>query len=246
MSVTSFLRSHLAMLSRRSCVLIAILWLGPFDAVAQTAATVPDTMAQRTLACAACHGKEGRATREGYFPRIAGKPAGYIYNQLVNFREGRRRYQSMTYLVSHLSDDYLKEISLYFSSLHLPYPPEQPAAVSRETLAHGRSLVMQGDPARQIPACTRCHGDKLTGVQPSIPGLLGLPRDYLNSQFGAWRSGTRKAAAPDCMADITHKLTAEDISALSAWLASQPVPADMRPLTAKLAKLPLRCGSFDE
>ena len=227
-------------------VLAVLLGLVLINAQAQTAAAVPDTIAQRTLVCAACHGKEGRATREGYFPRIAGKPAGYIYNQLVNFRDGRRRSQHMTYLVSHLSDDYLKEISLYFSSLHLPYPPEQPATVSHETLERGRVLVMNGDPARQIPACTRCHGSKLTGVQPSIPGLLGLPRDYLNGQFGAWRSGIRKAAAPDCMADIAHKLNVDDISALSAWLAAQPVPADMRPLAAKPAKLPLRCGSFEE
>ena len=56
---------------------------------------VPDTIPERTRPCTACHGKEGRATREGYFPRIAGKPAGYLYNQLVNFREGRRANPAM-------------------------------------------------------------------------------------------------------------------------------------------------------
>jgi cytochrome c553 len=57
---------------------------------ARAAPAFVDTIAQRSLACAACHGKEGRATSEGYFPRIAGKPAGYLYNQLRNFHEGRR------------------------------------------------------------------------------------------------------------------------------------------------------------
>src|SRR5262245_1422789 len=70
----------------------------------------PDTMAQRTRACTACHGKQGRATREGFFPRIAGKPAGYLYSQLVNFRDGRRQNPAMVYLVQHLSDRYLQEI----------------------------------------------------------------------------------------------------------------------------------------
>lgn len=51
---------------------------------------VPDTIAERVQACTVCHGKQGRATNEGYFPRIAGKPAGYLFNQLVNFRDGRR------------------------------------------------------------------------------------------------------------------------------------------------------------
>jgi cytochrome c553 len=31
-----------------------------------------DTMAERTRACTACHGEQGRATPAGYFPRIAG------------------------------------------------------------------------------------------------------------------------------------------------------------------------------
>ena len=34
-----------------------------------------DTMAQRTLACTACHGEQGRAGPDGYYPRLAGKPA---------------------------------------------------------------------------------------------------------------------------------------------------------------------------
>jgi cytochrome c553 len=79
---------------------------GYADAATQQA-KVPDTIAQRVVACTTCHGKEGRATNEGYFPRIAGKPAGYLYNQLVNFRDGRRDYPLMTYLVEHLTDSYL-------------------------------------------------------------------------------------------------------------------------------------------
>ena len=49
-----------------------------------------DTNAQRMQACTACHGKEGVATNQGYFLRIACKPAGYLFNQMLNFREGRR------------------------------------------------------------------------------------------------------------------------------------------------------------
>ena len=49
-----------------------------------------DTNAQRMQACTACHGKEGVATNQGYFLRIACKPAGYLFNRMLNFREGRR------------------------------------------------------------------------------------------------------------------------------------------------------------
>src|SRR6188768_4281077 len=74
-----------------------------------------DSMAQRTLACTSCHGKEGRAGPDGYYPRIAGKPAGYLYNQLLNFREGRRHYGLMAGLLETLSDDYLAEIARHFA-----------------------------------------------------------------------------------------------------------------------------------
>ncbi len=212
---------------------------------AQTPNTVvvEDTMAQRVAACAACHGKEGRATRDGYFPRIAGKPAAYLYNQLLNFRDGRRRYPAMNYMVANQSDAYLREIAEYFASLQLPYPAAQPANLGAVALERGRALVVQGDKARDIPACASCHGEQLTGRLPAIPSLVGLSRDYLNSQFGAWRSGTRHAAAPDCMAEISRKLTPDDIAALSAWLASRPVPENMHAQPPKAAGLPMRCGS---
>ena len=93
-------------------------------ATASTAATVPaSSMALRVLACTACHGKEGRATPDGYFPRIAGKPAGYLANQLLNFRDGRRSYPQMGYLIEHLTDDYLREMAAHFAALDVPYPP---------------------------------------------------------------------------------------------------------------------------
>ena len=76
--------------------------------VAAAAAPFEDSMAQRTLACTACHGDQGRAGPDGYYPRIAGKPAGYLYNQLLNFREGRRHYALMTGLLDPLSNAYLK------------------------------------------------------------------------------------------------------------------------------------------
>ena len=216
----------------------------PATASAPAAApTVPAaSMASRVLACTACHGKEGRATQEGYFPRIAGKPAGYLANQLLNFREGRRSYPQMTYLIEHLTDDYLREMAAHFAALDLPYPPPPAPQAPPAVLERGRALVHQGDAARRIPACVACHGSAMTGVAPSIPGLLGLPRDYLNSQLGAWKTGQRRAHAPDCMADVARQLTPDDVSAVSAWLAAQPVPGGGKPATTLPAAMPARCG----
>src|SRR4029450_6090902 len=73
-----------------------------------------DTMEQRMLACAGCHGKQGEGSRQNEdYPRIAGKPAEYLYRQLVNFRNGRRTYPQMVYFSRHLSDEYLLEVATY-------------------------------------------------------------------------------------------------------------------------------------
>ena len=213
-------------------------------AAACACAQVPDTIADRVRACTACHGKEGRATSDGYYPRIAGKPAGYLYNQLVNFRDGRRRNPMMTYLVSNLPDAYLREIAAHFANLHPPYAPPATLAVAPAVIERGRALATRGDKARDIPACNSCHGDALMGVAPAVPALLGLPRDYIDSQFGAWRIGARTAATPDCMSEITRRMNADDVSAVAAYLASKEVPANAVPAAAMKSKPPLDCGSF--
>ena len=213
-------------------------------AAASLAEPVPDTLAQRTLACTGCHGKQGRATPDGYYPRLAGKPAGCLHHQLLNFRDGRRDYGLMSELVAPLSAAYLKELAGYFASLDLPYPPPQPATLPAPELARAEQLILQGDAGRQLPACTACHGERLTGTQPAVPGLLGLSRDYLNGQLGAWCSGQRRAHAPDCMARIAKTLTDADIHALTQYLAAQPMPADPHPADALAAPAPMRCGGL--
>ena len=214
---------------------------------AQAAAAFEDSIAQRTLACTACHGPQGRAAPDGYYPRLAGKPAGYLYNQLLNFRDGRRQYGLMTQLLAPLSDAYLLEIAQYFSQLEVPYPAPLRSAASSGLLQRGEQLVLQGDKVGQTPACVQCHGLALTGVAPDIPGLLGLPRDYLNAQLGAWKTGQRRAHAPDCMQEVVARLSSEDINAVASWLAAQALPANTHPATALPALAAgasaIRCGS---
>ena len=203
----------------------------------------PDTMAARVAACTACHGAQGRAGADGYYPRLAGKPQDYLYHQLLNFRDGRRQYRPMTHLLTGLPDDYLREMAAYFSGQHVPYPAPVRADVSAATLEAGRKLARDGDAARGLPACASCHGAALGGMLPAIPGLLGLPRDYIGAQIGSWKNGLRRAAAPDCMADISNKLTPTDIGALAAWLSSQPVVEPYAPDAAGSVRLPPECGS---
>ncbi|MFD4835967.1 c-type cytochrome [Achromobacter sp. NPDC058515] len=225
-------------------VVIVAFWAAPALAQQAPQETLrPDTMAARVAACTACHGAQGRAGADGYYPRLAGKPQDYLYHQLLNFRDGRRQYRPMTHLLAGLPDDYLREMAAYFSGQRAPYPAPARADVSSATLEAGRKLAMDGDAARGLPACASCHGAALGGMLPAIPGLLGLPRDYIGAQIGSWKNGLRRAAAPDCMADISNKLTPTDIGALAAWLSSQPVVEPYAPDAAGSVRLPAECGS---
>ena len=216
--------------------------------------TTHTTLDQNLIkACTLCHGSEGRSTPYGYFPRLAGKPETYLYNQLLSFQAGRRHYAQMSNLLEHVNAPYLQKLAHYFATQDLPYPPPPKYPDQKATLELGRQLVLEGQPARQLAPCTQCHGQSLTGgVSASIPGLLGLPRDYVMGQLGAWRNNNRLALAPDCMAQVAKALTLEELSAVSAWLSSQPWPKE-GPAAAKVLKtrahsdsIAKRCGSARE
>src|SRR5271167_4064368 len=121
----------------------------PCPAVAQAQPTerAPDTVEARLRACQPCHGRQGEGTNNDYFPRLAGKPAGYLMNQLVAFRDGRRHYPPMNYLLEYLSDTYLQKIAEYFAALRPPPFPPTVSDVSVAVLERGRSIVAEGDAA---------------------------------------------------------------------------------------------------
>ncbi len=226
---------------------VAALLVLPFRAQADDAA-IPafktlDSMEARVQGCVTCHGQRGQGTNNDYFPRLAGKPAGYLYNQLVAFRDGTRKYAPMNYLVAYLPDAYLREIAEHFAKERPPYTPPSTPTASPAALDRGSQLATQGDPAKQIPACMACHGTALTGMEPGIPALVGLRSNYLTAQLTRWRSKERHAATPDCMQRVASRLSDSDILNVSAWLASRPAPVDPTPVPQSAVRMPLACGS---
>ncbi len=212
-------------------------------APAQTQHRPPsDSLTQRLAACTFCHGEQGRAGPDGYYPRLAGKPAGYLYHQLLNFQQGRRPYRPMALLLQHQDDAYLRDMAEHFAAQKVPYPAPVPVQLTAAQSERAQQLVLRGDPSRQIPACVGCHGQALMGTLPAVPGLLGMPRDYLSTQLGAWRTGQRRAHAPDCMGEIAHRLAPDDVATLSAWLSSQ-TPPTLTTLPPTPVPAPMKCGS---
>ena len=104
-----------AMTRRWFCsALLSLGALGPCAGYAQPTEPAPDTMEARVLACAPCHCAKGEGTNNAYFPRLAGKPAGYLANQLLAFHTGRRHYPPMNLSARLSSGGLLKEDSGLF------------------------------------------------------------------------------------------------------------------------------------
>ncbi len=202
-----------------------------------------DSIEARVQGCVTCHGQSGQGTHNGVYPRIAGKPAGYLYNQLAAFRDGTRRYAPMNYLVAYLPDDYLREIAEHFAKQRPAFAAGEASNVDDKTLARGQALVTMGDPDKVIPACIACHGKSLAGMEPGIPGLTGLRPSYIVAQLTRWRIGERHALEPDCMKRIASRLSESDMIAAAAWLAQQEASKDASPESANLVRMPFACGS---
>ncbi len=202
-----------------------------------------DSIEARVQGCVTCHGQSGQGTQGGVYPRIAGKPAGYLYNQLTAFRDGTRQYAPMNYLVAYLPDSYLREIAEHFAKQRPAVEAPEATPADGKTLARGQALVTAGDAAKVIPACIACHGKGLTGMEPGIPGLTGLRQTYIVGQLTRWRVGDRHATEPDCMKRVASRLSESDIVAVAAWLSQQQAPQDASPESSNLVRMPFACGS---
>ena len=156
--------------------LIACSLAGAMTDPVMAAASFEDTIAERAMACTACHGTLGRAAPDGYYPRLAGKPAGYLYHQLLNFRDGRRHYGLMTQLLEPLDgpvgDAYLLEIAQYFSRLEVPYPAPMPAIRNQFPSAHSSARQARG----------RCASSGSATTTDSISTSPGCPLTCSNRE----------------------------------------------------------------
>jgi len=138
-------------------------------------------MAQQV--CSNCHGLDGNAPSPN-FPKLAGQMAPYTVEQLKAFRGQNRSdpagFEYMWGLSRHLTDAQIDGIAAYFAAQTIA--PDKAARVDPAILAKGRSLVSEGVPARNLPACATCHGERARG-NATFPRLAGQHADYIVKQL---------------------------------------------------------------
>jgi cytochrome c553 len=176
----------------------------------------------KAATCSACHGPSGNSTT-AQWPKIAGQNAVYIAEQLQLFKAGVRVNAEMLSIVKSLSDKDIDSVAVYFQE-QTPVGGE-----ADPKMAHtGEDLYRYGDPSREIPACTACHGPVGRGnTLADYPALRAQFAEYVAKQLNDFASGARysgaKAGAPtsrngEIMASVAKRLNADDIKALGAYI----------------------------
>jgi len=165
--------------------------------------------------CFACHGVDGVATADGLaadknIPNLAGEPDLYLQFQLVFFRKGVRKNETMNAMTQQLTDDDLRNVSAYFASLPAPKAPTAPDAAPQDTELGGK--------VAQSIHCTNCHGDHLEGVD-NIARLAGQREDYVRQALRDFKSGARTSTGAAGMAEVVYPLGDAEMKALAHYVS---------------------------
>jgi cytochrome c553 len=94
------------------------------------------------------------------------------------------------------------------------------AYVAPGSLKAGEALVSSGGPGKTTP-CGTCHGSDLRG-NLSAPRIAGLSPTYTARQLYDFKSAARTGSNAVQMRAVVYNLTEEDVSRISAYLATLP------------------------
>lgn len=178
--------------------------------------------ATKAAVCTACHGSNGNSINPEW-PSLAGQNAVYISEQLKLFRAGHRNNAVMYPMSVGLTDADIADVAAYFAS-QTPVGLEADAA----TYKAGESLYRGGDRARNIPACSACHGPVgLGNPGAGYPAMRAQHATYTISQLSAYAAESRyvdaagtkqKARNSHMMTTIARRLSGDDVKSLASYI----------------------------
>ena len=165
--------------------------------------------------CAGCHGEYGQGGKQGEYPRLAGQPYQFLYDQLILFRERKRPNLAMVEYVDdrHMPDDDIQDISAYLAAIELPnrlkpIDENAPGFDALARLEEAKRVLQIARAEGDVDAgaklyrreCRSCHGKDGRGdADDVVPLLAGQYTAYLWRQVDKYIDGIRihDPSAPD-------------------------------------------------
>jgi cytochrome c553 len=162
---------------------------------------------KKAEACVACHGPNGNSSVP-QFPILAGQTARYVYLQLKDFKEGRRKEPAMEPIVKELTREDMFDLAAFFAAQR-----QRPLdfKVDEARAARGKAKADE-------VLCTMCHLGGFRG-QNEIPRVSGQHFDYIVKQLRDFKTYRRTNDAGN-MASVSKTLSDEDIIDLAHYLTS--------------------------
>lgn len=194
---------------------VVALPASPSLAAETQAAAKPDLAKGQTIStqvCAACHTSDGSRGSPAN-PIIAGQHGDYLFKQLEEFKNGKRKSAVMMGMATPLSHDDMKNVAAFYANAQ-----SKPGfAKNKELVALGEKIYRGGIASKQVPACAGCHSPTGAGIPAQYPRVGGQHTDYLEAQLNAFRSGARGNSAQ--MSAIAAKMSDKEIKAVADYMA---------------------------
>lgn len=185
------------------CGIAISAFLGGIQAVL---AAAPPTFTEVISHCESCHGPKGNSSTPSV-PRLNGQSADFLLMRLKGFgaltSQSAHAFDNMWLAVTAMNDDKKSRIAKYFSR-------QSPPNVTLAGPPLGKTLYEEGIPAKNVVACTSCHGARAEGSR-GAPRLAGQQLEYLKTQLWAFNYLHR----------VHDSMDAEEIDAIASYLAGK-------------------------
>jgi cytochrome c553 len=217
-------RFSIALASAVATLALTFAQVATAEETAQPVVVSAEAGAAKAAVCVACHGPNGNSTNPEW-PSLAGQNAAYLREQLAMFKAKKRNNPVMFPIVEPMSEQDFADVSAYFAA-------QTPAGLEADPSywQAGEALYKSGDTARNIPACTACHGPAGQGNPASgYPALRAQHSVYTVKQLQDYLTQNRYRDPADpatvyqtrnspMMTTIASRLTPEDIRNLASYL----------------------------
>lgn len=161
--------------------------------------------------CALCHGPEGESA-SAIYPRLAAQHPDYLKKQLKDFRDGRRKSDTMSDMAKDLKDEDIAGLAAFFAGKKAG--GRQPGDV--DLAGVGRFIFHRGNSFSGVSACASCHGPKGFGTE-QLPRLAGQHPAYIETQLKDFNKRER-TNDNSIMHSIAAKLTELETKAVSVYI----------------------------